>query len=50
MLPIRDAYRQDREADIIRDFVDLLSIPNVANSLPDMERDAGLRSGAGKFR
>ena len=35
-----DAYRQDREADILRDFVDLLSIPNVATSLPDMERNA----------
>ena len=35
-----DAYRQDREADILGDFVDLLSIPNVATSLPDMERNA----------
>ena len=35
-----DAYRQDREADILGDFVDLLSIRNVATSLPDMERNA----------
>jgi len=35
-----DVYRQDREADILGDFVDLLSIPNVATSLPDMERNA----------
>ncbi len=32
-----DAYRQDREAEILGDFVELLSIPNVATNLPDME-------------
>ena len=35
-----DEYRQDREAVIIGDFVELLSIPNVATHLPDMERNA----------
>ena len=35
-----DAYRQDREAEILGDFVELLSIPNVATNLPDMERNA----------
>ena len=35
-----DAYRQDREAEILGDFVELLSIPNVASNLSDMERNA----------
>jgi acetylornithine deacetylase/succinyl-diaminopimelate desuccinylase-like protein len=35
-----DAWRADREAAILEDFVELLSIPNVATSLPDMERNA----------
>ena len=35
-----DAYRQDREAEILGDFVDLLSIPNIATSSSDMERNA----------
>lgn len=35
-----DAWRADREAVILGDFVELLSIPNVATSLPDMERNA----------
>ena len=35
-----DEYRQAREAEIIGDFVELLSIPNVAVNLPDMERNA----------
>jgi len=35
-----DAYRRDREATIIGDFVELLSIPNVAANLADMERNA----------
>jgi acetylornithine deacetylase/succinyl-diaminopimelate desuccinylase-like protein len=36
-----DAWRVEREAVILEDFVELLSIPNVATSLPDMERNAG---------
>ena len=36
-----DAWRADREAAILEDFVELLSIPNVASNLPDMERNAG---------
>ena len=35
-----DAWRADREAAILEDFVELLSIPNVASNLPDMERNA----------
>ncbi|HET6629545.1 MAG TPA: M20/M25/M40 family metallo-hydrolase [Woeseiaceae bacterium] len=35
-----DAWRADREAAILEDFVELLSIPNVATSLPDMQRNA----------
>jgi len=35
-----DAYRQNREAEILGDFVDLLAIPNVATNLADMERNA----------
>jgi acetylornithine deacetylase/succinyl-diaminopimelate desuccinylase-like protein len=35
-----DDWRADREAVILEDFVELLSIPNVASSLPDMERNA----------
>jgi acetylornithine deacetylase/succinyl-diaminopimelate desuccinylase-like protein len=35
-----DSYRQDREAEILGDFVELLSIPNVATNLSDMERNA----------
>lgn len=35
-----DAWRADHEAAIVTDFVDLLSIPNVASNLPDMERNA----------
>ncbi|HEX2139309.1 MAG TPA: M20/M25/M40 family metallo-hydrolase [Woeseiaceae bacterium] len=35
-----DDWRRDREAAILRDFVELLSIPNVASSLSDMERNA----------
>ena len=33
-------YRRDREAAILGDFVELLSMPNIAASLPDMERNA----------
>ena len=35
-----DAYRADREAEILQDFVELLSLPNVANNLEDMNRNA----------
>ncbi len=35
-----DDYRSDKETRIIRDFVRLLSIPNVAVNLADMERNA----------
>ena len=35
-----DDWRVDREAVILQDFVELLSIPNVADSLPDMEKNA----------
>jgi acetylornithine deacetylase/succinyl-diaminopimelate desuccinylase-like protein len=35
-----DAWRSDREAAIVDDFIELLSIPNVASNLPDMERNA----------
>jgi acetylornithine deacetylase/succinyl-diaminopimelate desuccinylase-like protein len=35
-----DAWRADRETVILEDFVELLSIPNDASSLPDMERNA----------
>ncbi len=35
-----DAYRVEREADILRDFVALLSLPNVATNRHDMERNA----------
>jgi acetylornithine deacetylase/succinyl-diaminopimelate desuccinylase-like protein len=35
-----DAWRAEREAAILGDFVELLSLPNVATSLPDMERNA----------
>lgn len=35
-----DAWRIGREAVILEDFVELLSIPNVATSLPDMQRNA----------
>jgi acetylornithine deacetylase/succinyl-diaminopimelate desuccinylase-like protein len=34
------AYRSERETVILQDFIELLSIPNVANNLPDMERNA----------
>ena len=34
-----DSYREDREKVILEDFVSLLSIPNVASNLPDMERN-----------
>lgn len=34
------AWRQSHELAILRDFVELLSIPNVASSLPDIERNA----------
>lgn len=34
-----DSYRQDREKAILEDFVSLLSIPNVASDLPNMERN-----------
>ncbi len=40
VLEVVDEYRQDHEAKIIGDFVELLSIPNVAVNLPDMERNA----------
>ena len=33
-------YRRNREAAILADFVEFLSMPNVAVSLPDMERNA----------
>ncbi len=46
-----DDYRRGNEAVILDDFVELLSIPNVAVSLPDMERNAehivGLLQGRG---
>ena len=35
-----DAWRADREAQIVEDFIGLLSIPNVASNLPDLERNA----------
>jgi len=35
-----DAYRSAREAEIIKDFIDLLRLPNVATNLPDMEKNA----------
>ena len=35
-----DDYRSDKETRIIRDFVRLLSMPNVAVNLADMERNA----------
>jgi acetylornithine deacetylase/succinyl-diaminopimelate desuccinylase-like protein len=35
-----DAWRSDREAVILDDFIELLSIPNVATNLPDMDRNA----------
>ncbi len=35
-----NAYRSEREGEIIRDFVELLALPNVADNLPDMERNA----------
>jgi len=35
-----DAYRSTREAEIIKDFVDLLRLPNVATNLQDMEKNA----------
>lgn len=35
-----DEYRRNREGAILADFVELLSMPNVAVSLPDMERNA----------
>ena len=35
-----NAYRSEREAEIILDFVELLALPNVADNLPDMERNA----------
>jgi acetylornithine deacetylase/succinyl-diaminopimelate desuccinylase-like protein len=34
------AWRQQNELAILRDFVELLSIPNVASSVPDIERNA----------
>ena len=33
-------YRSDREIAILKDFVELLSMPNVADNLPDMEVNA----------
>ena len=36
-----DTYRETHEIAIVQDFVDLLSIPNVATDLPDMNRNAG---------
>ena len=33
-------YRQQREADILTDFAELLALPNVATDLADMERNA----------
>jgi acetylornithine deacetylase/succinyl-diaminopimelate desuccinylase-like protein len=35
-----DGYRKGHERLILEDFVDLLSIPNVATSIPDMQRNA----------
>ena len=35
-----DEYRRAREASILRDFITLLSLPNVADDLADMERNA----------
>ena len=35
-----DTYRRNHEITIVEDFVDLLSIPNVATDLPDMHRNA----------
>ena len=35
-----DDYRGDNETRIIKDFIQLLSLPNVALNLPDMERNA----------
>ena len=36
-----DTWRADHEAAILEDFVELLSIPNVASNLSDMKRNAG---------
>ena len=36
-----DAWRADHETAIIEDFVELLSIPNVASNRADMQRNAG---------
>ena len=33
-------YRSVNEADILQDFVDLLSLPNVASNVEDMHRNA----------
>ncbi|MGB5579930.1 MAG: hypothetical protein WBM68_05155, partial [Woeseia sp.] len=33
-------YRRAHERIILQDFIDLLSMPNVASNLPDMERNA----------
>ena len=35
-----DAWREEREAAIVQDFIGLLSVPNVASNLPDMKRNA----------
>ncbi len=35
-----DEHRAGKEALIVKDFVELLSLPNVASNLPDMERNA----------
>lgn len=40
VISVVDEYRSTREAVIVNDFVELLSLPNVAVSLSDMERNA----------
>jgi len=45
-----DAYRSDREQLIIQDFIELLSLPNVATNLPDMQRNAEHITGLLKSR
>jgi acetylornithine deacetylase/succinyl-diaminopimelate desuccinylase-like protein len=35
-----ESYRSTRQRDIVRDFSELLSLPNVATNLSDMERNA----------
>ncbi|MCI0517012.1 MAG: hypothetical protein L0Y45_04175, partial [Woeseiaceae bacterium] len=45
-----DAWRVDREQEIVNDFISLLAIPNVASNLPDMEQNAAYIVGILKQR